>query len=226
MKVTADYVHEYCYIFSKKGYKNKLDNKNNKLFEMLCRKLTYTSKENKPVLLKNPYDFANFIFIKNIYPNSKFIFIHRNPMNVIDSTMRSWHTLLKMKNEYTAIFSERYNQMYNNPLSILLSRLYYDSPIPLGLFEVINRCSIGTNYYLKNIKKLNSSNYKSIKYEDLCNNPNLYISEILKFLNVESKLDFSKYISPRNIKINSRVNLFEKYIKSKMKHYCTEYNYK
>lgn len=226
VKVTANYVHEYCYIFSKKGYKNKLDNKNKKLFEMLCKKLTYTSKEIKPVLLKNPYDFSNFLFIKNIYPNSKFIFIHRNPIKVIDSTMRSWHTLLKKKNEYTAIFSERYNQMYNNPLSLLLSRLYYDSSIPFGLFEVINRCSNGTNYYLKNIEKLNPTDYISIKYEDLCTNPNLFISEILEFLNVESKIDFSKYISPRNININSRIKSFEKYIKSKMKYYYKEFNYK
>ena len=41
MKVTADYVHEYCYIFSKKNYNNKLNNKNKQLFDLLCKKLSY-----------------------------------------------------------------------------------------------------------------------------------------------------------------------------------------
>jgi hypothetical protein len=225
MKVTADYVHEYCYIFSKKNYNNKLNNKNKQLFDLLCKKLTYLSKQKKPVLLKNPYDFNNFLFIKNIYPNAKFIFIHRNPLKVIDSTMRSWHTLLKNKNDYTAIFSKRYDKVYNNPLSLFLSRLYYDSPIPVGLIEVINRCSNGTNYYLRNIKEINSSDYISIKYEELCYDPNLYISNILKFLNIKSQLDFSKYISPRKIKINDKVNLFNDYIKTRMKPYFKEFNY-
>lgn len=225
MKVTADYVHEYCYIFSKKDYNNKIDNKNKEIFENLCKKLTYISKEKKPVLLKNPYDFNNFLFIKKLYPNSKFIFIHRNPIKIIDSTMRSWHTLLKNKNEYTAIFSKRYDQVYNNPLSLFLSRLYYDSPIPLGLFEVIHRCSNGANYYLRNINKLNPSDYISIKYEELCNDSNYNISRILNFLNLESKIDFSKYISPRKLKIKDQVNSFKNYIKFKMKSYNDEFNY-
>ncbi len=225
MKVTADYVHEYCYIFSKKGYGNKLSQKNKEIFEIMSKKLTYTSKEKKPVLLKNPYDFNNFIFIKKLYPNSKFIFIHRNPLNVVDSTMRSWHTLLKEKNDYTAIFSDRYNRFYNNPLSLFLSRLYYDSYTPLGLFEVINRCSNGTEYYLKNINKLDSTCYISIKYEDLCNNPNFNISNILKFLNLESKIDFSKYIKPRNLEIDKRIKFFKKYIEYRMKSYFKEFNY-
>ena len=41
---------------------------------------------------------------------------------------------------------------------------------------------------------------------------NQNITKILEFLNLESKIDFSKYISPRNLEIDNKVRFFKNYI--------------
>ena len=98
--------------------------------------------------------------------------------------------------------------------------------MPVGLFGIINRCSIGTKFYLQNIDNLNNLDYISIKYEELCNNPNEIIGDILKFLNLTSNIDFSGYIKPRKIKLNKNVKLLNNYIYKTMKAYFNYFDYK
>ena len=63
IKVTADYAHEYVYVFMKHHLPNQLTPQNKELFDTLCKKIQYISENNKPLLLKNPFDFANFFTI-------------------------------------------------------------------------------------------------------------------------------------------------------------------
>ena len=109
---------------------------------------------------------------------------------------------------------------------LFLTRQYYISKFPIGLFEVINHCYNGTNFYLQNIDKLDDSDYISIKYEELCDNPNDIIVDIMKFLNLKSDFDYSNYIKPRKIKLNKNVKLLSNYINKKMKTYFNYFDYK
>ena len=225
MQVTADYAHEYMYIFLKRNYPWKINSKNKELFDEICKKLKYISNNNLPILLKNPHDFTNFIYIKNTYPNAKFIFIHRNPSDVISSTMRLWQTHLKNKNEYLALFSKKYEQLFSNPIYLFLTRFYYISPFQIGTLETIYSSLKANNYYLKNINQLSKNDYISIRYEDLCNNPNNTISDIMEFLHLKSNIDFSKEISPRNLDMIPSVKFFRNFIFKKMKPYFDYCNY-
>ena len=224
IQVTADYAYEYVYIFSKKNFTEKINDSNSWLFEEFCKKISYISDNKKPILLKNPYDYANFLYIKKKYPNAKFIFINRNPLSTIDSNMRGWRTLMKEKNEYTAIFSKSYTKIFSNPLLLFLTRAFY-SWTPFGLLKVIRTCSAGTKYFLKNKNLLSDGDFISIKYEDLCKEPNKIIGDILKFLDLNSDIDFTKFIKPRNLKFGSDVDFFKKYIYSKMKPYFEYFKY-
>lgn len=219
MEVTANYAHEYMYVFLKRNYPWKINLKNKHLFDELCKKLKYISDKNYYVLLKNPHDFSNFIYIKKLYPNAKFIFIHRNPIHVISSVMRLWHTNLKNKNEYLALFSKKYDQLFNNPFYLFLTRFYYTSHFPIGTLETIYASSKETKYYLKNIKYLSENDYISIKYEDLCKKPNKTISDVMNFLHLESNKDFGSEIKPRNLDLIPEVRFFSKFIFKKMKSY-------
>jgi hypothetical protein len=78
IRVTAEYEHEYVYIFSQRNYPRKINENNRELFELLCKKITYLSGNDKPILLKNPYDYPKFLSIKKMYPHAKFVFIQRN----------------------------------------------------------------------------------------------------------------------------------------------------
>jgi hypothetical protein len=225
VKVSADYAHEYMYIFLEKNLSWKIDEKNKELFEEICKKIKFISKNNKPILLKNPYDFANFVKIKKFYPNAKFIFIHRNPSFVINSTMKLWKTHFLTKNEFLGLYSKRYRNIYNNPLSRLFFRKYYASKFPPVIFDTIKISSKGVKTYLKNIDFLKKEDYVSIKYEDLCEKPNETMNKILKYLDIKTGLDFSKFIKPRKLTLSKEVKFINRLIYKKMKVYFKAFNY-
>ena len=226
ISVTADYEHEYVYIFSERNLPSKITNKNKQLFEELCKKLVFISGNNKPILLKNPYDFPNFLFIKQNISNAKFIFIHRNPLEVISSTMRLWRTRLAIKDEFATLYSKQYTEVFKNPFLLFMMRLYYTSCLPLGVFSVIWRSASGVRYYLKNIKYLSENDYVSIKYEDLCREPNDVINKVLGFLNMRNNLDFSDSIKPRGLRLTPEVDFLKKFIYKTMKSYFDYFGYK
>jgi hypothetical protein len=225
LKVNADFAQEYFFLFLDKNLPSILDESNKNLLDELCRKIKYISGNNYPILLKNPEDFSNFLYIKKSYPNAKFIFINRNPLNVIDSIMRLWKTHFGTKNEFLGIYYKKYNELYDNPVSRLLFRKYYLPPLSMGLFHTIHRCTKAVNYYLDNRDKLDKQEYISIKYEDLCNKPNDIKNEILKFLNIKSDIDFSDFIKPRNIALSKDISFMKNYIYNKMKSYFKENSY-
>jgi hypothetical protein len=225
VKVSADYAHEYLYIFTERGYPWTIATENKEFFEEMCKKFKFISENNNPILLKNPYDYSNFIFIKKAFPNAKFIFINRNPLEVISSTMRLWRTHFSSKNEFLAMYYKQYERIYDNPVSRFIFKKYYLSKFPPGIFEPIRRSAKGTDYYLKNIKSLSEKDYISITYEKLCADPNKSIGQILDFLNLKTNIDFSKHIKPRKLKLTPEVDFMKNFIFKKMKPYFEYFNY-
>jgi hypothetical protein len=225
LKVDADFAQEYFFLFINKNLPSTLDESNKNLFDKLCRKIKYISGNDYSILLKNPEDFSNFLYIKKLRPNAKFIFINRNPLNVIDSIMRLWKTHLGTKNEFLGIYYKKYNELYDNPLSRLMFRKYYLPPLSMGLFHTIRRCTKAVNYYLDNRGKLDKHDYISIRYEDLCNNPKDTQNKILSYLNIKSDIDFSDFIKPRNIVISKNIHFMKNYIYNKMKSYFKDNGY-
>jgi hypothetical protein len=225
MDVSADYEHEYVYIFSQRNYPWKISSRNKELFDVLCKKLKYISENDKPILLKNPHDYSNFLLIKKIYPNAKFVFIQRNPLELISSVMRLRETRLKVKDEFVTLYSKEYDNLYKNPLLLFASRIYYASKFPPGIFGIVRHYRKGTNYYLKNIKNLSKEDYISTKYEDLCEKPNETIKHILDFLDLKSDKNFSRYIKPRKLDLTPEVILLEKFIFKRMKPYFEYFGY-
>ncbi len=59
----------------------------------------------KRLLVKNPGDTARVSEILNLYPNAKFIFIHRNPYDVFYSNKKLWNNL--MRNFALEVVSQR-----------------------------------------------------------------------------------------------------------------------
>ena len=205
---------------------NQLTPQNKELFDTLCKKIQYISENNKPLLLKNPFDFANFFTIKQLYPHAKFIFIHRHPYEVISSILRAWQTLLTTQNKYTALFSPHYKEIFDKPLLLWLLRKYYQFPFPPGLFEIIRRSTQTTTYYLNNITQLTTNDYISVTYEQLCQHPNQTISDILRFVKQpNTTLDATTLIKPRQLDLAPEVQHIKKLIYKSMKSYFNLLNY-
>ena len=65
-----------------------------KQFTYFLRKL-YLHQGEKPLLIKNPVYTARFAMLKEMFPNAKFIHIHRNPYDVFVSMRNFYEKLLK-----------------------------------------------------------------------------------------------------------------------------------
>ncbi|MEM0466314.1 MAG: sulfotransferase [Candidatus Thermoplasmatota archaeon] len=225
LQITPDFAQEYVYLLTKKSSANKITNKNYVFFDLLCKKIQYISENTKPILVKNPYDFGNFMVLKNLYPSARFIFIHREPVKVIDSTLRAWHTLLSEKNPYTVLFSRQYEKIFENPLYHSLLCWYYSSNIPFGFLGIVHQAKKMTSYYLKHVRYLHQHCYISLRYEDLCLHPNECIRSIMDFLGLPMTVDVHKEIKPREQKLLPIVQQYTPYIKKVLYSYRKYNNY-
>jgi hypothetical protein len=226
VKVSADYEHEYTYILSNKLGYDKINDKNTELMTEICKKIKFISESDKAILLKNPWDFANFLYIKKIFPNAKFVFIHRNPKYVISSTMRLWNTHYKKKNKFLAMYSKFYDKIYENPLTRLFFKFIYTSRIPIGVIYTTYFTKKQTEKHLTDIELLKKDEYVSIKYEDLCEKPNKEMKKILSYLDIKTDIDFSNYIKPRKLSLTKEVKFIKGFIYKTMKRYFHKFDYK
>jgi hypothetical protein len=225
LEVKPDFAEEYGFLLSNLDSPCKLDDNNIEVLDDLCKKIMYISGNNKPILLKNPYDFSNFLYIKNKFPNAKFVFIHRNPISVINSSINAWRVLFEKKNPYTSLLSKRYEKNFVNPLQHKFIKFYFSSKGFFGLRSVIKLVNNSTDYYMENIDKLDLNCFISIKYEDLCNDPNMIIRNITDFLECSIDIDFAKYIKPRNLNLFKDVEKKQKMVKNKMNLYYKKLKY-
>lgn len=227
LQLSADFKEEYRFIFTNKYYKPWITADNLPLFIELCKKIQFISDNNKPLLLKNPYDFPNFMFIKEAFPNARFIFIHRDPIKMFNSNIKSINDLFKKKNHYTALLSEDYNKIVNNPLAFHLSKFYFSSSTFLRSVHMVRGAVKNTDYYLDNISTLDQKSYVYTRYENLCQNPDDEISKIMNFLKLkpEFKSDYSKQIKPRKTILVKELQILRPYILKKMEKYLTYCGY-
>ena len=102
-----------------------------------CRKLTYLHGEDKPLLLKSPPNTARVRLILELFPDARFVHIHRHPHEVYRSQLHFcetvlWHTYLQRPDHATLphVVLKRYRRVFE--------ALFRDIPlIPAGRFHEI-----------------------------------------------------------------------------------------
>ena len=221
LKITPDFPEEYGFVLAQKTGKSQLIYESLKTFNEFCKKIQYVSENNKPLLLKNPFDFSNFLFIKKIIPDAKYIFIHRSPMKTLNSQINSMRTLLKQKSQYMSLLSPSYDKMFNNKILLNYYKFMYNSLSPITTNKAIKNLANRTKYFLENIESIEKNDYVSTRYEDICEKPNEEIKKIMSFLKIkiESNIDFRKFIKPRKTVILQELKNQEKFIFKTMENY-------
>jgi hypothetical protein len=225
---TPDLPEEYGFILKNVAQeKSYITPQNLPIFQQLCRKIQFISEPGKPLLLKNPWDFNQFMYVKNVVPSAKFIFIHRHPVHVINSKLKAARTLLADWNSYVALIATWYKQIFENPVQRNLYRLLYSKYFNLGLRRVTKQSMESTAYYLKNVESLPEPDYLCVKYEDLCQAPEANINKILGFLDLETRstLEYQKLISPRAIDLLPEVQKQYENIHQKLQDYFVHHEY-
>jgi hypothetical protein len=227
LKISADFAEEYGFLLAKKTKTMSISNHNVDVFKQLCKKVQFLSKNNKPILLKNPSDFSNFLFLKQTFPTAKFIFIHRHPLHTITSMLNALKKIIQEKNAYTAKLSPVYNSFYANILLRYPLRFIFCIVPYIGVILISKITANATQYYLNNIDTLSSDDYISITYEQLCLHPQECLESIMNKFSfpIINSYDATALIKPRQVPLNNNILKLRRYILNRMKKYCKKFNY-
>ena len=162
-----------------------------------------------------------------MFPNAKFVFIHRHPLKTISSTLSALTVILHKKNPYTARLAKWYNRIFDNPILLQLYRLCFSIIPAFGVIYITRVTKKSTNYFLKNIEKLPTEDYISITYEEFCAHPQSTIENIMKkfCLPLSTTLEVTALMKPRNVEVDIHVQKRGHYIFYSMKKYCETFHY-
>jgi omega-hydroxy-beta-dihydromenaquinone-9 sulfotransferase len=116
------------------------------------KKLTYANT-NKQLILKNPSNTAKIHHLLHLYPNAKFVYIHRHPLDVFESTLGIWDILQQ---------------------SFAIEQVDHDTirSIVLDMYDQI------VGGYIRDKHRIPPANLIEIYYEDLLAHPMETISKV------------------------------------------------
>lgn len=196
VEVSPDFPEEYGF---RLGPRQQLNPRTLPRFLELCRKVQLTSGADRPLLLKNPWDSRRFLYIKAVLPESRFIFIHRNPAHVVASLLDGMRSLLRARNAYHALLAESYDRLMDNPVRRALARGLFSSRFGLGTRVVGWQVTRTARYFVDHVRELADGDYVSIRYEDLCRRPEALIHHLLAFLRLpdNSEVRYQDFIRVR-----------------------------
>jgi hypothetical protein len=196
-------------------------------FLEICKKVQLISDPSKPLILKNPWDVLNFLEIHSRFPEARFVFIHRHPLFVMNSQLQAIRSLLQSRNGFAAMIAPWYARLFNNPLQLFAVRALA-SP-RLGLWEKL----VGVHtirmarYFVENIHAVPAARYVSIRYEDLCKQPDAAMGNILDFLRATpaAPRSYKDSIEPRPPKILPEVKKRYDQIRQQLIPYLKHHSY-
>jgi hypothetical protein len=205
VKLNANMPEEYGMILHAKSRKMSITQRNFPIFEQICRKIQVISDPSCILLLKNPWDFDRFLDLKKMMPAAKFVFIHRNPIHVLNSQLKALHASWSETNPYTIRLSKAFERIHKIPLMTAIIRRVTDpsSKVQLIRHILIARIIKSMNYYIQNIESLPPADYVSLRYEDLCDNPKTHFPAIFDIAGVKPRVEvpLDQHIGPRPLKL-------------------------
>ncbi len=227
VRVTPDLPEEYGFIIDPENNRPQLTPATLPRFVEMCRKIEFAAGDSKPLLLKNPWDVLRFREIHESFPEARFIFIHRHPEAIINSQVRAIRSSLEKKNDYIALIAPWYRKLFRQPLRLAVAKILFSSKWPFWKRMTPRHICKVADYYLANIGAVPKAKYISVRYEDLCTDPDEAIGGILRFLEVEPKsvASYRDFIEPRAPKILPEVQENFRTIRSRLAPFLRHHRY-
>ncbi len=205
IRMSADTPEEYGMILAKLCRRYLVDSATLPFAQQILKKVQYTSgSPEKPLLLKNPADIFDLPFIRAQFPDAKFVLLLRHPIHIANSLIKFYISLTLEVNPYFRDVWPFYRLLSSNPIlfklaKVLLASTFLNSRLRMASLAV----SIAQASLLKNVTLMSAPNVVSIRYEDLCQDPNRMMDCVLKSLEVTptQTIDFRQRISPRPVKL-------------------------
>jgi hypothetical protein len=171
----------------------------------LLRKKRFLSDADRPLILKNPADYYfNFWTVHEIFPQAKFIFIHRHPLFMFNSYLCSIPPVLNLRSNYASLIFPGYRDLFRRSRlrRKLLVRLFRSN---LMSRRLLARLVQSFEYYLSHIERLPPEQYVQVRYEDLCSDPAECISRIGAHLGLNLVPSVPRdFVAPRHLPLLER----------------------
>jgi Sulfotransferase family len=106
------------------------------VFLRMCARLQ-PSAERRPLVLKNPWDFSNFVDINQALPGARFIFIHRHPERVVQSLLHVGRVLMESKHPYLALLAPEYDRLFARPVVRTFFRVLASTHFDIGARVIV-----------------------------------------------------------------------------------------
>jgi hypothetical protein len=224
MPISPDLPEEYAWILERQGRRPRLSAQNLKGFTAFCRAVCALQQPRQRLLLKNPHDADNFLFIQEALPQAKFVFIHRDPVAVVSSQIRAITSMLERRNEYVALVVGRYRRLYQQPLKLALARTVYSRRWPLLLWHIERNLTRTNTRIVEHADRLGSSAI-AVTYPQLCAKPAETLAGILAFLDLPSPDPprVAAPVQPRNPALLPEVRAREAVIRRRNAAYCARF---
>ena len=165
--------------------------------------------------------------IKRWYPNARFVFIHRHPVNILNSQLQAWRSMLSSRNGFAAMIAPWYRALYERPLQLWLARTAGKPPLRLWERLLARHTAKMANYYMANFKNLPPGSAVEIQYEELCRTPAATMGKVMDFLNADpdKPIDWAAKIAPREPRLLPEVIQLFHSIREKIKPYLVLNHY-
>ncbi len=213
---------EYCFIMDNKGFGNELTPRAFPLFQEICATVQGTYLSQRPLLLKNPWDFGNGHVIQKLIPSARFVYIHRHPTETVSSMWRFLHAALQEPNPYLEMLSRRYREITHSRWKMgLLGNAVRHCPgsfIDALIWWFGGKC----DGYLKSNSSIPLQKRIDITYDELCEHPNETMARIRQHFDVaDNGTDYSSMISRRKAVCDHLVTAKSRKIERRMRKYVS-----
>ena len=156
--------HNHKEYFRKYLFLNEATKEDRKLwkktYDYLIKKLTIEN-DDKQIVIKSPGNTARIRYLLEMYPNAKFLYIHRNPYDVFYSNIKLWNTLLDILSFQDFDRSQIHSIILDNYEMLLKS-------------------------YLTDRELIPDNNLVEIRFEEFADNPLPHLEKAYDILNLEN----------------------------------------
>ena len=219
--VGPDAPEEYGEALERNGRHPLLNPQNLPAFLELARKIQFVEGQERLLLLKNPWNAQHFLYLAQAFPTARFVFIHRRPLQIIDSQIRMFASLLKERNEYELLLVDWYGELFEQPLKLKLGQWLY-AENSLYLYWKIVRHVTRTCDYMRARRPQLGSRAIDVTYDELCAHPHVTMRRVMAFLGEQPAVepDYAQFIAPRSRPLLPRVARNQAKIERQNQLYC------
>ena len=131
-------------------------------------------------LLRNPWDFPNPGRILELFPDARFVFVVRDPVETIDSQLQAARTLLAEPSEYHALLDLRYRRLLRSGIRFALYRFLARRP---RFVDLLTRSfARDARRWMEDLERLPADRWVVTRYEDLLADPVRELTRLAAFL--------------------------------------------